>query len=265
MKVAAAQIECELGNLSANLKKVSCFTERARDAGAELIVFPEMTDTGYAVSLIREKANPWSEGAVPELQKIAHKLGISIVCGLSEKENGLIYNSQVAIDPAGTIVAKYRKVHLFAVAPVEEEKCFTAGDCLTSFALGPLRFGLTICYDIRFPELYRTLAVDHKTNCLINSSAWPFPRVEHLRVLATARAIENQSYLILANCVGSGVGTRFCGSSAVIDPYGVLLAAASTDREELVLAELSQDVLETVRRKMPVFSHRRPALYSSGT
>ena len=134
-------------------------------------------------------------------------------------------------------MAKYRKTHLFAPAPIEEDKCFTPGDALTSFDFGPLRFGLTICYDLRFPEIYRALAVDEGANVFAISSAWPFPRVEHQRVLATARAIENQSYVILANRVGKDDGVPFCGSSAVIDPYGVVVAAASADREELIVAE----------------------------
>ena len=93
------------------------------------------------------------------------------------------------------------------------------------------------------------------------SSAWPFPRVEHLRALSVARAIENQSYVILSNRVGKDDGVPFCGSSAIIDPYGVIVAAASTDREELVTAELSRDVIESVRKRMPIFEHRRRDLY----
>jgi Predicted amidohydrolase len=91
---------------------------------------------------------------------------------------------------------------------------------------------------------------------LINSSAWPFPRLEHLRILALTRAIENQSYLIVANRVGSDDGVTFCGTSVIIDPYGVIVAAASADREELIQAEISQDVIDAVRQRMAVFEHR---------
>ena len=261
MKIAAAQIACTLGDLVANTRKLREFAERAKVAGAELVVFPEMADTGYAMRIIREQARPWSEGVVPELQEIARTLSLAIISGVSEKEGDAIFNSQVVIDSAGAIMAKYRKAHLFAPAPIEEDKCFTPGDALVSFDLGPLRFGLTICYDLRFPEIYRMLAVDEGANVFAISSAWPFPRVEHQRVLATARAIENQSYVILANRVGKDDGVPFCGSSAVIDPYGVVVAAASVDREELIVAELSCEVLETVRQRMAVFSHRRSDLY----
>ena len=259
MKIAAAQIACTLGDISANVHKMREFAERAKNAGAELVVFPEMADTGYAMRVIREAANPWSEGAVPELQKIARTLSLAIISGLSEKEGDAIYNSQVVIDSSGAIVAKYRKTHLFA--PIEEDKCCTPGDALVSLDFASLKLGLTICYDLRFPEIYRSLALAQGANLFVISSAWPFPRIEHQRVLARARAIENQSYLVLANRVGKDDGVSFCGSSVVIDPYGVVVAAASADREELVVAEVSSEVLEAVRARMPVFTHRRPALY----
>ena len=259
MKIAAAQIACTLGDLSANLRTMRDFADRAKAAGAELVIFPEMADTGYTMQIIREQARPWSEGAVPELQEIARTLAIAIISGVSEREASVIYNSQVVVDATGAIVAKYRKTHLFA--PIEEDKCCAPGQELASIALGPFKVGLTICYDLRFPEIYRALAVDHGVNVFVISSAWPFPRVEHLRVLATARAIENQSYVVLANRVGRDGGAPFCGSSAVIDPYGVVVAAASADRAELIVADLSQEVLDTVRERMPVFAHRRPELF----
>jgi omega-amidase len=259
MKIAAAQIACTLGDLAANTRKLRDFAVRAKTAGAELVVFPEMADTGYAMQVIRKQAKPWSEGAVPELQEIARALSLAIISGVSEKEGDAIFNAQVTIDSAGTIMAKYRKTHLFA--PIEEDKCCTPGNALVSFDFGPLRFGLTICYDLRFPEIYRALAVDEGANVFAISSAWPFPRVEHQRVLATARAIENQSYVVLANRVGKDDGVPFCGSSAVIDPHGVVVAAASVDREELIIAEVTREVLEAVRQRMAVFAHRRPDLY----
>ena len=165
------------------------------------------------------------------------------------------------IDANGKIIAKYRKTHLVTAAPLDERPYFTAGDGFASCKIDKFNLGLGICYDLRFPEFYRTLAVNHGTNVLINSSAWPFPRVEHLRILALARAIENQSYLILANRVGTDDGVTFCGTSAIIDPYGVIIASASADREELIQAELSEEVIASVRNRMAVFAHRRRDLY----
>lgn len=263
MRVAVAQIAPALGDVSANIRKLAEYCARAKEAGATLIVFPEMVDTGYSMAVIAERAKPWTEGAVPDLRNTARRLSLAIICGLSEREGDHIYNSQVFINADGEIVGKYRKTHLFTPPPIAEDKCFTCGEELGAHDFDQLRLGLSICYDIRFPEIYRRLAVDERANVLIISSAWPFPRVEHLRVLATARAIENQSYVVLANRVGTDDGTAFCGTSAIIDPYGVVIAAASSDREELIYAEVSGEVVRSVRDRMPVFAHRRPQLYFS--
>src|SRR6266567_9034206 len=248
MKVAVAQISCSLGDSEANLLKVRDFCARAKETDADLIVFPEMIDTGYSMLAIQAHAASWSGGFVPGLQEIARQLSIAIVSGVSERDGASIYNSQVAVDQQGKIIAKYRKTHLFAVAPIEEHKCFSSGDDFTSFALGRLHFGLSICYDLRFPEIYRKLAIEQNANALIVSSAWPFPRVGHLRKLAMACAIENQSYVIAANRVGADDGVSFCGTSSIIDPGGLIVASASQDREELIQAELSEELVSSTRR-----------------
>jgi len=261
MKIAVAQISCALGDLHANLAKIGNFSSQAKKTGAELILFPEMADTGYSMPVIQAHATPWTSGAVPELRKIARDLSIAIIGGVSEREGASIYNSQVFIDERGEVVGKYRKTHLFTAAPIEEHKCFSPGDGFTSFAFADLRFGLSICYDLRFPEVYRKLAVENDVNAFLISSAWPFPRIEHFRTLAVARAIENQSYVIVANRVGTDNGVSFCGSSAIIDPYGAIVASASQDREELIQAELSVDLVNSVRSRMEVFAERRRDLY----
>jgi omega-amidase len=261
MKIAAAQIACSLGDVDANVRKMRDFSGRAREGGAELIVFPEVADTGYAMPVIEACATPWTEGAVPELQKIAKDLSIAIICGVSERDGASIYNSQVFIDAKGEIVGSYRKTHLFTGTPIGEDKCFLPGNGFDSFPFGGFRLGLSICYDLRFPEVYRTLAIEHGANVFILSSAWPFPRLEHFRILCAARAIENQSYMIVSNRVGTDDGMTCCGSSMIIDPYGVTLASASADQEELIQAEISEEVITSVRNKMAVFAQRRPDLY----
>ena len=260
MRVAVAQISCSLGDPEANLLKVRDFSARAKQADADLIVFPEMIDTGYSIPVIQANAASWTDGFAPELQEIARKLSIAIVSGLSERDGASIYNSQVFVDQQGNIISKYRKTHLFAVAPIEEHKCFSPGDAFTSFAFAGLRFGFSICYDLRFPEMYRKLVIEQNANALIVSSAWPFPRVEHFRTLAMARAIENQSYVIAANRVGTDDGVSFCGTSAIIDPSGIIIASASPDREELIQAELSQEFVGSIRDRMEIFAHRRQDL-----
>lgn len=261
VKVAAAQIACTLGDVDANLRKMREFCERAKNEGTELIVFPEASDTGYSMPVIRDLAKPWTEGAVPALQKTANELSLAIVAGVSERDGGTIFNSQVFIDPRGELVASYRKTHLFVLAPNDESTCYTPGDKFVSVPFAGFNFGLSICYDLRFPEMARALALEHDANVVLVSSAWPLPRVEHLRALSVARAIENQSYLVLANRTGVDAGVTCCGISAIIDPSGVTLASASGNGEELLVADISAETIAEVRNKIPVFSHRRADLY----
>jgi len=261
MKIAVAQISCSLGDPEANLSKVRRFSHLAKDVGAELVVFPEMTDTGYSMSVIQKHAGHWKSGFVAGLQEIASELSIAIVSGASERDGSSIYNSQVLVDARGDIVAKYRKTHLYAVAPVEEQTCFAPGDSFTSFELGGLTFGFSICYDLRFPELYRKLVTEKNVYAFVISSAWPFPRVEDWCVLAQARSIENQAYVIASNRVGKDDELWFCGSSAIIDPRGVVIAAASADREELIHADVSHELVQSIRSRVDSLAHRRQDLY----
>ena len=262
MKIAVAQISCVPGEAAANLNKVHEYAARAQSGGAELIVFPEMVDTGYAMSLISKHASAWTEGPVPRLQEIARSLSMAVICGVSERDASAVYNAQVCVDASGEIMAKYRKTHLFTPPPLEEHRCFSPGTGLTTFAFQGFRLGLSICYDLRFPEVYRSLAATKEVNVFVISSAWPFPRVEHFQTLCLARAVENQSYLIAANRVGTDEGVTFCGSSTIIDPYGMALATGSTEQEELLQAEIFLERITAVRRAMPVFQDRRTDLYA---
>src|SRR5260370_4847371 len=261
MNITAAQIACWLGDLKANLLKIRDFSARAKEAGGDRILFQEMIDTGYCMRVVQAYATPRTTGVVPAHQGISKAKSIAIVCGVSERDSKSIYNSQVLVDRDGQVIAKYRTTHLCPAAPVEEHKLFSPGNDFNSLEFGDLRLGLSICYDLRFPELYRKLAVEHKSNVFVISSAWPFPRLEHFRTLALARAIENQSYVIAANRVGTDDGVTFCGSSAIVHPYGVIMAAASHDREELIQAELSLDRLNSVRRQIDILAGRRRHIY----
>ena len=261
MKFAVAQVACSVGDVPANVRKLRAFSLRAKSAGAAWVLFPEMSDTGYAMAAIREHATGWSVGAVPELKLIARELQLGVICGVSERAGNGIFNAQVAIAPTGEIVGHYRKTHLFAPPPIEEHLACAAGTDLSVIPIGDLRMGMGICYDLRFPEFHRALAVHYDANVFALSSAWPFPRVGHLRTLITARAIENQSYFLLANRVGTDNGVTFCGNSAIIDPAGVILAAAGSDLEEVIVAEVAAGAVAAVRQAMPVFDHRRPEIY----
>src|SRR5437588_11054576 len=128
MKIAAAQIACTLGDIGANLRTMREFAGRAKNERAELIVFPEASDTGYSMPIIRAHAKPWSEGAVPALQEMAKELSLTIVAGVSERVDDTIYNSQLSIDQQRKPVDSYRKTHLFVLEPNDERNCYIPGE-----------------------------------------------------------------------------------------------------------------------------------------
>ena len=262
MNVAAAQISCALGDFDANLRKIRDFSGRAKKVGGDLVVFPEMSDTGYSMPVIQKKARPWKEGAAGELQQIAKENSIAIVAGISDRDGDSIFNAQIFVNATGEILGKYRKMHLVTAAPLDERVCFSPGNEFVACKMGDFNIGLSICYDLRFPEMARTLAVKHSANVIVNSSAWPVVRAEHLWILGLARAVENQSYFIIANRVGTDDGVTLCGGSMIIDPSGKILAAAPTGEEELIQAEISEEVIADVRKRVPAFAHRRAELYN---
>src|SRR6266404_7995617 len=143
MKIAAAQISCVLGDFTANLSKVRDFAVLAKKSGAELIVFPEMVDTGYSMPVIQKHAKKWSEGAVPDLQKIAKENSIAIVAGISDRDGVSIFNAQVLVNARGEVVGKYRKTHLVTAAPLDERVCLSPGHEFATCKLGKFTVGLS--------------------------------------------------------------------------------------------------------------------------
>lgn len=260
MKFAAAQMHCVLGDVPANCAQWVAFAEQAKKQGCDAIVFPEMSDTGYEVATIQKHASAWPGLPFDTAQKTAKRLGLHLFCGMSEREGGNIYNTLAVFNRSGELAGKYRKTHLFTPAPVNEDKCVTAGKSFDIVEVDGFKCGLLICYDLRFPEIARTLAL-RGAEMLVMASAWQFPRVSHWNTLLAARAIENQIYIIAANRVGTDGPTTFCGSSRIIDPYGVIVASGAEDRSELIAAETNRETLDWVRQRMPVFRDRRKDLY----
>src|SRR5437763_13165781 len=161
MKIAAAQIACVPGDFDANMQKTRDFAARAKKSGAELIVFPEMIDTGYSMPVIQKHAREWKNGPVVDLQKVAKENSIAIVAGISDRDGDSIFNAQVLIDANGEVRAKYCKTHLVTAAPLDERVCLSPGNEFVSTKIDNFTLGLSICYDLRFPEMARTLVMKH--------------------------------------------------------------------------------------------------------
>jgi omega-amidase len=260
MKIAVAQIECTPGDVTANCAKIVSFAKQARDRKCDLVVFPELTDTGYDVRSVKRQASSWAGLPLALVKKTAAGLGIHVICGLSERDSGTVFNSLAVVDPQGELRGKYRKVHLFRSGTADERRCFSAGGSLEIVHLGILRVGLLICYDLRFPEMSRTMSLQG-VDALVVSAAWPAARAQHWVTLLAARAIENQCYVIGCNRVGTDAKLTFAGQSCIIEPSGEVIAQGSPDKEELLVGEINRTAIAKVRATIQVFKDRRSELY----
>jgi len=262
-RVALCQMDVRLGDPEANRLEAGRRLSQARAAGATVAVLPELWTTAYALDRLDDLAEPPAGPTFTWLRDQARTLGIHLVAGsIAERREGRVYNTAHVIDREGRLLASYDKVHLFRL--MEEEKYLAPGAGPALFRLGGVPCGLEICYDLRFPELARTLALAGAQVIFIPAE-WPEPRLHHWRSLLIARAVENQAFIIGVNRVGqkdpSDPNTdRFFGHSLVVDPWGEVLAEGG-DEPAVVLADLDLDVAPRVRSRIPVFSDRRPSAY----
>jgi len=260
MKIALAQIDCLPGDVDSNCAQLTSLTNQAKQHACELIVFPEMMDTGYDMPTIQQTASSWTDKPFLTAQNAAVESAMSLICGISEREGDNIYNSLAVFDNTGKLIGKYRKTHLFSADPINENYYLTAGNSYEIIDINAMMLGLMICYDIRFPEMSRYL-VRKGSTILIVCSAWPFPRQHHWRVLTLARAIENQCYVVATNRVGTDGPVTFCGSSCVIDPRGDTLTLGTENSSELLIADIDQELVHLTRQSHPTLNDRRDDLY----
>ena len=260
MKIGLAQIDCVVGDLESNCARFSGYASRAKAEGCDVVIFPEMSDTGYVPSAIRQCAQSWSGPAFAAARSAAAENAISLICGISEREEGTIFNTVAFLDAAGELRGKYRKTHLFSAPPVREDDIFAAGSELPVVVPGGLKWGLSICYDLRFPELYRALTLEG-AQALLNCSAWPASRAAHWDCLTRARAIENQAFFVGVGRVGIDGGLKMNGHSRVVTPRGEILCEGDGESEELLVAELDLALMDEFRNEIPALSSRRVDLY----
>jgi predicted amidohydrolase len=270
VRVAVAQIEPALGENERNLALCIARLEEAAAAGAGLLVLPECAVPGYVFESA-EEAMPYAETVPgPSTEALAAacaRLGTHVVCGLLETDGESIANAAVLVGPDG-LIGTYRKTHL----PFLGVDRFTRpGDELTVFDTPVGRIGIQICYDLRFPEVTRSLALAG-ADIVVLPTNWPLAASANAELLAPARAYENRVYLLVSNRVGRERTAEFCGRSQIVDPAGVRLAEADATGETLLVADID---LERARDKsivpapgeyeMHLFGHRRPELYGALT
>ncbi|MDX1994358.1 MAG: carbon-nitrogen family hydrolase [bacterium] len=257
--ISLAQMNIALGDVKKNVSLVEKWTAEAARRGSHLVVFPELWSTGYALDRAKEFAAQLNSGVFSQLSTIATQNKISIVGSILEKRGHEAANSASFIAPNGRMMGVYRKIHLFQL--MDEDKYLQPGSSPLSMELPWGLTGLAICYDLRFPELFRRYAVEG-TKMMIIPAEWPMERLEHWRVLLQARAIENQCFIVATNAAGQTGDTVFGGHSMIVDPWGKIIIEGG-DEPNLLTAEIEMDRVDEIRQRIPVFEDRRPETYES--
>ena len=262
--IAAAVQMTSTGDVAQNLARASHWIERAAGLGAELVALPE----AFGCLVSEGEPNPAAQGLdgpIPEfLREEASRHRLVLAGGtFPEREDGgeRVYNTSLIVGPDGEILASYRKIHLFDIAlrevQLQESKTIAPGDQVVVVDTPLARLGLSVCYDVRFPELYRELSARGATVLMVPSAFTVPTGSDHWEVLLRARAIENQAFVIAAAQYGEhNASRRSYGRSLIADPWGQVLACAS-DGEGLAVAELDFERLEDVRSRLPALTHRR--------
>jgi predicted amidohydrolase len=270
MLVGAAQIDVTLGDKISNLNKCLYLLKLAAQQKIETIVFPECALTGYVFNSFDE-AFRISETIPGEstkiLEKACRKYKIMAVVGLLEKDKGKLYNSAVLISPEG-LLGKYRKTHTLCLGV---DRYVSAGESLPVFSLSQGKFGVLICYDLRFPEPARIMALKG-VQIILNPANLPKNAEAYANFYNLARSCENRLFLVSANRVGEERNVRFIGRSQIISCSGQILAEGSKTTEEIIKAEIKleeADVKHVVNipgeYEFDIFKDRRPELYKEIT
>jgi predicted amidohydrolase len=254
LTVSLGQMDVKLGQPDTNLETVRAMTAEAAQRGADVVVFPELWSTGYDLERAEQYAIRLDTGVFAAVAELARRHHIHILgSALSLLKPGKYGNTAVWFGPDGGVLGTYTKLHLFRL--MDEHQYLMPGETPTIVETPWGKAGLAICYDLRFPELFRHYALAGASFIYLPAE-WPHPRLAHWRTLLRARAIENQSYVVACNRVGESKGVRFCGHSAVIDPWGETVVEGGEDAS-LLTATIDTDLVAEVRVKIPVFEDRR--------
>ncbi len=256
MKIALISLDQLWEDKTQNLKQCRHYIADAAELGADMVIFPEMTLTGFSMNAEALAEPKATSETIQAFTKLALQHKVAIAFGVILKDPQGIFNSFCIINKFGQLQEIYSKIHPFSL--LGEDKVYTAGDRLVVIELDGFHIGLTICYDLRFPELYSALA--KRCDAIINIANWPEKRVDHWLSLLKARAIENQKYIIGVNRTGTdGNGLSYQESSVAFNANGDLLPCEQ--REDLKLFDIDQSWTSDYQEKFNTFVDRREQLY----
>ncbi len=269
MRVAAVQLTSTTDR-DANLAAAGALVERAATQGAELVVLPELFNLLGSREELRAGAEPLDGPTITWAAELALAHGLWLVAGsIAERRgSGRIANTSCLLGPDGAVRATYRKVHLFdndvPGAAYRESDTFVAGDRLVVSDAPPVPVGMATCFDLRFPEHIRALALDGARIVVLPAAFTATTGAAHWEVLVRARAIEDQVFVIAADQVGaSSPSLRWHGRSMIVDPWGDVLAEAVADEPTVLVADLDLARQDAVRAQLPSLAARRPEVYGA--
>ena len=261
--LALAQISSERGNKKENLTRIEELIIQAKEQAADLVIFPELSLTGYVVKdQFYELAETIPGPSTRRIEDLARKTRINVVFGmpeLSEKTGATMYNTAVFIGPEG-IIGKYHKMYLPTHSVFEEKRYFRPGYQTAAFDTPIGKIGLCICYDLFFPEVTRLTRLAG-AQLIVCISASPSVRRSYFEILTAARALENTSFLAYVNLVGVEDGLQFWGGSRLISPTGDIIARAKYDEEDFVLCEVDFNDMKPAEAFIPTLRDLRPELF----
>jgi predicted amidohydrolase len=261
INIALGQIAAKTGNKSHNLRKIENICSASRSKNIQLMVFPELSITGY---VCRDNFYQLAEGlngpSVSFVKRISKENDISIVFGLptTGRVKNVIYNSSIMVNPDGRVYS-YDKLYLPTHSVFEEKRYFRPGNKVQSFDVKGVNIGMSICYDLYFPEIYRILSLKG-AELIICISASPSTRKEYFEMLVKARAIENGIFMVLVNRVGIEDGLNFWGGSQIVGPNGDIIKKGPYYDEEVVHSIIELSELEKVRPFIPTLRDLRPEI-----
>jgi predicted amidohydrolase len=263
IKIALAQISCKREDKAENIRKIEKTVAKAQKQAADLIIFPELSLTGYVVrDQIYELAETIPGQSTKIIGDMAQKKRMHIIFGmpeLSEKAQATIFNAAVFVGPNG-LIGKYRKMYLPTHSMFEEKRYFRPGYQVAAFDTRLGKIGLIICYDIFFPEVCR-LARLKGAQLIVCISASPAVRRAFFETLTVARAMENTAFLAYVNLVGIEDGLQFWGGSRLVGPNGKILVQAKYDEEDLVACDIDYADIRPVETFVPTLKDLRPELF----
>ena len=258
MKVALAQLDIVWENKQENKKQCSIMIKKKKSQCVDMILFPEMTLTGFSMNTEKLGEVIESSETITFFKQKAQQYNIAVCFGMIVKNGEKSENHCMVISKEGEVIADYAKIHPFSYGT--ESKFYSGGENVTYYTVNDITFSPLICYDLRFPEVFQICS--EKSYVITVIANWPTPRRCHWISLLKARAIENQCYILGINRCGSGDGLEYSGDSMIIDPYGKVVAMAKQSNQMLVIGDIDADIVTQYRKEFPLKQDRKSQLYS---